>query len=463
MEDLTTQKRALLEAVQRSDVPTLKHLLSANVSPYYRNAQGQTTFAIAARMGHLEVLRLLNLAAVVNPLPKPVCLYPGKVQTDTQRGTVAALVSRLVGHPFVIAQEPGYQYSSITGWMQPTVGLTDYASVADSLRAMLSAQPTSKAAEDKTVQPETAQKRPPVEKTPTAKPAAAKIVTAKTVTEQTLKGQAPAEKAPTEKAAIAKTVTEKAVSQNVAKATTQGKPLSRQTADASDAAARDDLDLIETMVYTSATRTVGLVANRARSSQHQKKAALYAQLEVAVAENNIEDVENLLKLGVDLRPMVWYADPVLVTAANQGFLEIARMLISAGAKINSGYDKIPMHCAAAKGHKEIVQLLLASGAELEDRGQIDRTALMVAAAAGQLEMVQLLVGLGADLMVVNTAGESATVLASKYGHRAVCEFLCEQGAPPPMPANPYAASAGALAPSEQAMLESLQDYVESAA
>ncbi|MEL6605278.1 MAG: ankyrin repeat domain-containing protein, partial [Cyanobacteria bacterium J06614_10] len=62
MEDLTTQKRALLEAVQRSDVPTLKHLLSANVSPYYRNAKGQTTFAIAARMGHTEVLRLLNLA-----------------------------------------------------------------------------------------------------------------------------------------------------------------------------------------------------------------------------------------------------------------------------------------------------------------------------------------------------------------------------------------------------------------
>ncbi|MEL6854546.1 MAG: ankyrin repeat domain-containing protein [Cyanobacteria bacterium J06607_13] len=449
MEDLTTQKRALLEAVQRSDVPTLKHLLSANVSPYYRNAKGQTTFAIAARMGHTEVLRLLNLAAVVNPLPRPVCLYPGHVQTDPQRNTFAALVSRLVGHPFVIAQDSLHHYSAITGWLQPSIGFVDYASMAHSLREAPPTLPKGEMPVGKTVQKETAQKEIAEERLSNEQRALAKPSVSQHITE----------KRRLEKEAVA----EKPARQDTAEGTTHNDYLVERAEDASAAPAHGSVDLIETMVYTRATHTDGLVANRARESQHQQKAALYAQLEIAVAGNDIENVESLLKQGVDLRPMVWYADPVLVTAANQGFLEVARLLIAAGAKVNSGYDKIPMHCAAAKGHKEMAQLLLASGAELEDRGQIDRTALMVAAAAGQLEIVQMLVGYGANLMVVNTTGESATILAAKNGHRAVCEFLCEQGAPPPMPANPYAAGAGVLAPSEQAMLESLQDYVKSAA
>ena len=61
-------------------------------------------------------------------------------------------------------------------------------------------------------------------------------------------------------------------------------------------------------------------------------------------------------------------------AAWHGQKEVAELLIAKGADVNAKFDKIsggtPLHIAADKGHKEIAELLIAAGADVnaKDKG-----------------------------------------------------------------------------------------------
>ena len=71
------------------------------------------------------------------------------------------------------------------------------------------------------------------------------------------------------------------------------------------------------------------------------------------------------------------------------------VLLSAGANPNSGYSRwSPLHAAAVAGNADIVQVLLAAGAN--PRIHQGWTALHVAAWSGNRAVVQALLGAGAD-------------------------------------------------------------------
>ena len=73
------------------------------------------------------------------------------------------------------------------------------------------------------------------------------------------------------------------------------------------------------------------------------------------------------------------------------------MLITAGANVNYGFEKLPLHTAAEQGHLEVVRLLLDAGANVEGYEEDNWTALMSASSAGHLPIVKLLVELGANV------------------------------------------------------------------
>lgn len=160
-----------------------------------------------------------------------------------------------------------------------------------------------------------------------------------------------------------------------------------------------------------------------RLSNQLSDGSLERSLEAAVFQNDVSTVEALLKAGAKFRPATWYDTPLLVTAAAKGYADIVQALIVAGANVNSGYDRLPLHVAAENGHLTVVQRLLNSGACLQDREESGRTALMAAAAGGHLPIVKTLVARGAD---INAAcrGETAQMLASQNGHQAIQQFLC---------------------------------------
>jgi len=87
------------------------------------------------------------------------------------------------------------------------------------------------------------------------------------------------------------------------------------------------------------------------------------------------------------------SDPPLVAAAENGFLEGAKLLIAAGANLeqrSSPAQMTPLIVAAQMGHVEVVKLLLEAGANPLSVDILDRTAYDIAVEAKEEEVAKLL-------------------------------------------------------------------------
>jgi ankyrin repeat protein len=87
----------------------------------------------------------------------------------------------------------------------------------------------------------------------------------------------------------------------------------------------------------------------------------------------------------------------LHTAARKGNREIAELLITKGADLNAqnSYGYTPLHIAALGGEKEIVALLLAAGADVTARDRFNRTCMNYALKKGVEDVVNILKMYGA--------------------------------------------------------------------
>jgi ankyrin repeat protein len=120
----------------------------------------------------------------------------------------------------------------------------------------------------------------------------------------------------------------------------------------------------------------------------------------------------------------------MMKAAAKGHAQVVELLLAHGAEVNAvdkgGYSALMV--AAADGHAASVHLLLDHGADpdLQD-GSLGWTALIWAAKEGQLETVELLLAGGASPQIVDNAGQSARRWAERLGHRAVAARLHAAG------------------------------------
>ena len=101
----------------------------------------------------------------------------------------------------------------------------------------------------------------------------------------------------------------------------------------------------------------------------------------------------------------YYSDyyPLFIVS-EKGYLEIARLLIRAGAdtnKVDEGWT--PLATATSRGHTEIVKLLIENGANINKVDENDRTPLFYASNNDNIEIARLLVKAGAN---VNKADDS---------------------------------------------------------
>lgn len=86
-------------------------------------------------------------------------------------------------------------------------------------------------------------------------------------------------------------------------------------------------------------------------------------------------------------------------------------------------DDTLLHIAARKGDLEAIDVLIASGAQINIRGDLGNTPLHQAAMRGQVESVKKLLSLGADLSVKNEYDQTALDVAMIGGHQSVVEIL----------------------------------------
>jgi len=84
--------------------------------------------------------------------------------------------------------------------------------------------------------------------------------------------------------------------------------------------------------------------------------------------------------------------------------------------------------ASAKGHTEIVETLLRSGAEVNAQEENGSTALRFAARNGRLDVVLELLERGTDVNAQTKNGMTALMSASYQGHTKIVEALLRSGA-----------------------------------
>jgi ankyrin repeat protein len=106
----------------------------------------------------------------------------------------------------------------------------------------------------------------------------------------------------------------------------------------------------------------------------------------------------------------------LYVAAQNGHVEMSRMLLEAGADVEAQSDDgwRPLHLPARQGHLEVVRVLVEDGAALEAQ-VAEWTPLDIAAQYGGVEVVRTLVAVGADLGAADGDGEKPLHLAAHGG------------------------------------------------
>jgi ankyrin repeat protein len=120
------------------------------------------------------------------------------------------------------------------------------------------------------------------------------------------------------------------------------------------------------------------------------------ELFTAVMKNNAPQVETLLAAGADpnstIEVVPGFPTTYLITAANNGSLEVVKALVKHKAQVNQpdAFKATALMMAAGKGHKAVVEFLLASGADAKAKDDDGKDALAAAKESGNAEVVKLL-------------------------------------------------------------------------
>ena len=188
-------------------------------------------------------------------------------------------------------------------------------------------------------------------------------------------------------------------------------------------------------------------------------------LHQAAADGDILNVRLHISKGAELNAKNERGHTPLHEAAFRGRKDVAELLIAEGADVNArarGWsDLTPLHCATLWGdksvaqlflathtdikgedgrdqiapqsviparHKDIVELLLAKGADVNAESNAGWTPLHIASGRGDESRAQLLVAKGANVDAKNQRGRTPLHIAAEKGHKNMAEYLIAKGA-----------------------------------
>lgn len=184
---------------------------------------------------------------------------------------------------------------------------------------------------------------------------------------------------------------------------------------------------------------------------------LTALLKPAVESGNADLVSGLIDAGADVNGIDLNHRSLLSLAVRFSDVEIVKILIASGCKIDSCVDKVlheaatrnivdifeilcknfaeidinsinpdgqtPVHIAAAQGHVDVLKFCISIGGNTEILDCNGWTPLHFAAAEGHLEAVECLLQYSNTKYVVNNDGKTAFALAFDNGHSHLIGLL----------------------------------------
>ena len=193
---------------------------------------------------------------------------------------------------------------------------------------------------------------------------------------------------------------------------------------------RDDgSDLFDLVKYLSAESRKAALETKIKDGDD-----LATPLIIAARDGKLDFVKVLLRYeaNIEARGTIKIDGEViegctaLWVAAAKGHFDVVRLLIEQNAEVDSrtSTNSTPLRAAAFKGHLGIVRCLVENGADVNARKNFNDTLLMVACYKGHLDVASYLVKHGANMNLQDHHGRSCLHYASERGHvQLVCELL----------------------------------------
>lgn len=146
-----------------------------------------------------------------------------------------------------------------------------------------------------------------------------------------------------------------------------------------------------------------------------------------------EMAEFLITLKLDPKAKDPRGNTALHTAAEWGRKDVIDVLLKHGADIEAagGFNRRPIHVAAGSvftDSRAIVEYLISKGADPKSKGFIGGTALHEAAFHGQLKAAEFLIGKGLDVNQPNDNKQTPLDLAKQANQQPLIDLLKKHGA-----------------------------------
>lgn len=179
--------------------------------------------------------------------------------------------------------------------------------------------------------------------------------------------------------------------------------------------------------------------------------SLGSGLMIGAWEGNIALMALFAERGADVNFTSRIGEQALTLAAWRGHIDAVRWLLARGARVNRDARQwSALHYATFAGRTEIVELLLAHGADIDARTSNDSTALMLTAREGHERLARLLLERGADPRPTNDWGDSALSWAMARRNLRIGRLVAAaiDSLPPEASSPSFAAAVDALPPPE---------------
>ncbi|MEW6751029.1 MAG: ankyrin repeat domain-containing protein [Candidatus Latescibacterota bacterium] len=150
----------------------------------------------------------------------------------------------------------------------------------------------------------------------------------------------------------------------------------------------------------------------------------------AVRANEVKRVRELIAQGADVDERDAGGDAPLVIAAYEGYTEIVRLLLEAGADVaavDPGMQATALHAAAYAGRTEAARLLVEHHVDVDKQGPVNGyTALHDAIWQGHVETARAIISSGANLNLRAHDGQTPFELARARGAKEIVALIEER-------------------------------------
>ena len=162
-------------------------------------------------------------------------------------------------------------------------------------------------------------------------------------------------------------------------------------------------------------------------------AGIHRVLSLALEKHMQGLAKQLIPLDTELGSLDKKRRSLLWHAADNGLQDtVSRLLATRKFDINqrdaNGHDALTQ--AVIGGHVEIARMLIDAGAQTATRTDEGNSLLMLAVSAQQLKMAAFLLTRNADINARNNSGDTALILAAANGQMRIAEMLMDGGADP---------------------------------